>query len=177
MKRCWFWLCGLFLGGCATGIPEGIMVVPDFSEQRLLGQWYEIARLDHSFERGLIAVNATYSLNADGSIRVVNRGYDPEKGRWREAVGRARRAGNGREGALEVSFFGPFYGSYNIVDMDVDDRWLLVVGPNRGYLWLLARQPQMPAEAIERYLAQAAALGFPVDQLIRVPHPADLPKP
>ena len=92
MRRIGYGLAATFclvLQGC-TGIPEGIEPVTGFDQERYLGAWYEIARLDHSFERGLSEVTATYSTNPDGSIAVLNRGFDQEEGRWREAEGVAR---------------------------------------------------------------------------------------
>ena len=139
--------------------------------ERYLGTWYEVARLDHSFERGLTRVTAHYSLRDDGGIRVVNRGYDPESGKWREAVGRAYPVGPPDVGRLKVSFFGPFYAGYNVIALDKDDyRYAMVSGPNRSYLWILAREPVLAPPILKRLLEQAKALGFATDQLIFVQH-------
>ena len=89
-----------------AGVPDGIVPVNGFDLQRFLGSWYEIARLDHSFERGLINVTATYSLADDGTVRVHNRGYDPERKRWKEAIGKARFSSSPDVGQLKVSFYG-----------------------------------------------------------------------
>lgn len=154
-----------------TGVPKGLEPVRGFELARYLGQWYEIARLDHGFERGLIDVSATYSLREDGGIRVLNRGYDPERGRWREAVGRAYPLEDSQTASLKVSFFGPFYGGYHVIALDREKyRYALVSGPSRKYLWILARDRKLPADTLEFLVAQAKQAGFPVEQLIYVEH-------
>lgn len=165
----------LLLGGC-TGAPQGVSPVTGFELERYLGTWYEIARLDHRFERGLTNVMATYSLREGGGISVVNRGYDPEVEEWQEAQGKAYFLDDETVGMLEVSFFGPFYGGYNIIALDFEDyAWSMVAGPDRSYLWILARSPKLPDATLERLIAEARALDFPVEGLIRVSH--DLPTP
>ena len=160
--------CAL-LAGCAQ-IPDGVKPVGGFDAERYLGTWYEIARLDHSFERGLSKVTATYTARADGGIDVLNRGYDAAKGEWDEASGRAKFVGGRDVGQLKVSFFGPFYGGYNVVDLDPSYQYSLVVGPNRSYLWILARQPNPPRAEVERLVARAKAMGFDTGQLVFVEH-------
>lgn len=163
-------LCALVLTAC-TSVPDGVKPVSPFELDRYLGRWYEIARLDHSFERGLSDVTADYRLQPDGSVEVINRGYDGEKAAWREAVGRAVFIGERDVGSLKVSFFGPFYGAYHIAELDQPGyRWALVTGPNRDYLWILARTPELPAEVRERLVSKARALGFDTDALIWVRH-------
>lgn len=164
---CWTF----FLGGCATAPPDGVQPVSPFELERYLGKWYEIARLDHSFERGLSDVSATYSLNEDGSVRVVNRGFDTAHAAWKEAVGRALFMGDPGTGSLKVSFFGPFYGGYHIIALDQQGyRWSLVAGPDRGYLWILAREKTLPDEVRAALLEKAKSLGFATEQLIWVEH-------
>lgn len=160
----------LLLSGCALGPPPGVVPVSGFDLSRYLGQWYEIARLDHSFERGMTDVSARYRLREDGSVEVVNRGYEPAKGRWREAVGTARFIGEPTRGSLKVSFFGPFYGGYHIAALDDDYRWSLVVGPDTGYAWILARDKTLPEGTRERLVQHAAALGIATNDLIWVEH-------
>ena len=176
LQRCAlvFLLCA-GLTAC-TGIPSGLNAVRDFAVDRYLGTWYEAARLDHAFERGLSDVSATYTRQADGSLRVVSRGYDAERGRWKEAVGRAEFIGAPDLGSLQVSFFGPFYGGYHVVELDPDYRWAIVAGPSRDYLWLLTRTQHAPTELVDRMIESAARLGFPTERLIRVDHrPVDAP--
>lgn len=157
------------LTGC-TGIPSGTEPVTGFELDRYLGQWYEIARLDHSFERGLDCVTATYSLRDDDGVRVINRGYNIEEQAWDEAEGRAYFIEDETVGRLKVSFFGPFFGGYNILELDDDYQWALVAGPNRDYLWILSRTPQMPDDTEARLRERAAELNFPTDELIDVAH-------
>ncbi|WP_313950265.1 lipocalin family protein [Accumulibacter sp.] len=170
------WLALLFVGllalsGCSTAPPEGMAPVTPFDLSRYEGKWYELARLDHSFERGLSDVSATYRAQADGSVEVINRGYDVARGDWRQAVGRATFTGDPHRASLKVSFFGPFYGGYHVVALDQRDyQWAMVVGPSRDYLWILARDRQLPANVRDRLLAQARALGLAVDELIWVEH-------
>jgi apolipoprotein D and lipocalin family protein len=162
-------IASLTLAACSTAPPEGVRPVTAFDINRYLGQWYEIARLDHSFERGMSDVSATYQLQDDGSVKVINRGYDTQRQAWKEAVGRALFIGNPGTGSLKVSFFGPFYGGYHVIALDQENyRWSLVAGPDRDYLWILARDRTLPAEVREQLVAQAQALGFATDQLIWV---------
>lgn len=155
----------LLLTAC-LGRPDGAVAVPGFELQRYLGNWYEIARLDHRFERGLSHVQAEYSLREDGGLRVINKGYNDRKGEWERAEGKAYFTGAANIGSLKVSFFGPFYGAYNIIELDTDYQFALVVGPDSNYLWILSRTPVLDAKIVERLVAQAAALGFSTDELI-----------
>jgi apolipoprotein D and lipocalin family protein len=156
--------------GC-TGVPKGVSVVTDFDLERYLGTWYEIARLDHSFERGLSQVTATYSLREDGGVHVVNRGRSDKTGDWDEAIGKAYFVGARDTGQLKVSFFGPFYGGYNIIELDKTGyQYSLVAGPSRDYLWVLARTPALDPSTLQRLIDQAEALGFATDELIFVEH-------
>lgn len=158
----------LMLAGCVR-VPENIQPVRVFELNRYLGKWYEIARLDHSFERGLNKVSAEYSMRADGGVRVLNRGYKTSTGEWKEAVGKARFARSANEGFLKVSFFGPFYGSYVIVELDKTNyNYALVCGPDRSYLWILSRTQEMDGQVKARLVARAAELGFDTDKLIYV---------
>ena len=158
----------LVLVGC-TGLPDGVKPVQGFEADRYLGKWYEVARLDHSFERGLNQVTAEYSRRDDGGIRVINRGYDSAADEWEEAEGKAYFVRADDEGYLKVSFFGPFYGAYVVFGLDHENyQYSFVSGPDRSYLWLLARTPTVEQAVIDRFLAEAGALGFPTDELIFV---------
>lgn len=163
-------LFSLFLSGCALGPPPGVVPIGGFDLPRYLGQWYEIARLDHGFERGMTDVSARYRLRDDNSVEVINRGYEPAKDRWRQAVGTARLIGEPTRGSLKVSFFGPFYGGYHIAALDPDYRWSLVVGPDTGYAWILARDKILPSGIRAQLVQQAAALGIDTNALIWVEH-------
>lgn len=159
----------LLLTAC-TSPPDGLQPVASFDVERYLGQWYEIARLDHKFERGLTDVSANYARREDGGIRVVNRGYDPTKQQWQEAVGKAYLTGPADVGQLKVSFFGPFYGGYTVLALDSNYEWAVVCGPSRNYFWILARAPKMAPALYLQLVAQAKEWGFPVEELIRVEH-------
>lgn len=158
------------VAGCA-GVPEGVEPVRGFEIQRYLGTWYEIARLDHPFERGLERITATYSLRDDGGLKVVNRGFDVASGGWQEAVGKAYFTGPTDVGQLKVSFFGPFYGGYNVIALDQDAyEWVMISGPSTSYLWILSRQPTLSPQTLERLEAMARSHGFDTDKLIWVEH-------
>lgn len=157
------------LTAACTQIPEGVQAIQGFDADRYLGTWYEIARLDHRFERGLEDVSATYSARDDGGIDVVNRGYDVARGEWREIKGRAKFRGDRHTASLGVSFFGPFYGGYNVVELDDGYEIALISGPTRSYLWILARRPDPPRAEVERLVRRAAELGFDTGSLIYVP--------
>lgn len=159
---------GVGLSGC-LGIPEGVKPVQDFEIERYLGTWYEIARLDHSFERGLSNVTAEYSLRDDGGVRVINRGFKTSANKWDEAEGKAYFVGDKTQGKLKVSFFGPFYGAYNVIALDEQAyQWSLVVGPDTGYLWILSRTPVLEQTIIEQLISKAKSYGFDTDKLIFV---------
>lgn len=158
------------LAGC-MGMPQGVRPVTGFELDRYLGKWYEIARLDHSFERGLTRVTAEYSLREDGGVRVVNRGWSAQEQEWSEAVGKAYFVEDEDTGYLKVSFFGPFYGSYVVFELDhADYQYAFISGPDTSYLWLLARTPSVSDELLERFRERAGALGFDTDALILVEH-------
>ncbi len=157
----------LVSAGC-TGLPDGIEPISELNLERYQGTWYEIARLDHSFERGLSDVEATYNLNPDGSVAVINRGYSEEDGEWQQADGRAVRIDDAPEGHLKVSFFGPFYASYVVFRLDDDYQAAYVTGYNRDYLWLLSRSPEVDDETVSEFKAIARDKGFDVSELIMV---------
>ena len=166
-----YWLSVVFLAGC-VGAPEHIQPVDNFELQRYLGTWYEIARLDHSFERGLDQVTANYSLRDDGGVKVINKGFNATKSKWKQAEGKAYFVGEPDIGQLKVSFFGPFYGGYNIIELDkANYQYSLVCGPNMSYLWLLARDPQLDKAILDKLVSKAESLGFATDKLIYVKHP------
>lgn len=158
------------MSACAVA-PKGVEPVTGFELDRYLGKWYEIARLDHSFERGLIRVTADYSLRDDGGVKVVNRGFNPVKNEWEEAIGKAYFIDSPDIGQLKVSFFGPFYGGYNILALDKKFyQYALVSGPDRSYLWILARSSKLDSSKVNQLVDKARQLGFPVENLIYVPH-------
>ncbi len=151
--------------------PSGVTVINNFDTQRYLGTWYEIARFDHRFERGLERVTATYSLRDDGGLRVINRGYNPDRGMWQQSTGKAYFTGDPSKAALKVSFFGPFYGGYNIIALDKEYKHALVCGPNRDYLWILSRTPTISREIKQQMLDTATRQGFDVSKLLWIDQP------
>lgn len=168
MKR-FVLLVAIALAGC-TGIPDGIEPVDNFELEPYLGTWYEIARLDHSFERGLSNVTANYTLREDGGVAVVNRGYRTDKGEWDQAEGKAYFIDDTSVGRLKVSFFGPFYGAYNVFELGENYEYSMIAGPDRSYLWILAREPQVPGALLDELLAKAEAAGYDTSKLIFVEH-------
>ena len=170
MKKVLLTLCVLLLSGC-LGMPELVKPVNNFELNNYLGKWYEIARLDHSFEKGLNRVSAEYSLKSDGDVNVLNRGFSEADNKWQEAQGKAYFVNGNNEGYLKVSFFGPFYGSYVIFELDHEGyQYAFVSGPNSDYLWLLARTPSVAPEIIQKFISMSKERGFNTNNLIYVQH-------
>ena len=168
MRNFWVVACCL-LSGCLA-VLDGIEPVDNFELNRYLGKWYEIARLDHSFERGLEAVSAEYSLRDDGGIRVINSGRNTDTQANQEAEGRAYFVDQPNLGYLKVSFFGPFFGSYVIFELDENYQYAFIAGNTTNYLWLLARTPEVSQELVNQFISRATQLGFDTTQLIFVDH-------
>jgi apolipoprotein D and lipocalin family protein len=163
-------VASLMLVAC-TSVPEGLQPVTDFDVQKYSGTWYEIARFDHRFERGLNNVTATYTLREDGGVTVLNRGYNTEEQEWEQADGKAYFVAKPTTGHLKVSFFGPFYASYVVIALDQENyQYSLVTGPDREYLWLLARQPNVPQQTLDGLLKFAQQNGYDTEQFIWVEH-------
>jgi apolipoprotein D and lipocalin family protein len=170
--RSYFMALGILsiLVGC-TSIPEGLQPVSGFEVNRYLGRWYEIARLDHSFERNLSNVIAEYSVRDGGGIDVLNKGFDKSKGEWREIKGVARFIGEKNVGSLKVSFFGPFWGGYHVIALDKENyRYSMVAAPSRSYLWILSRDKMLDQEIVAELVARARQWDFDTEKLIYVEH-------
>ena len=167
-KRPFFILILFSLLAC-TGVPSDIRPVKTFDLNRYLGTWYEIARLDHSFEQGLSFVTADYSIKKDGSIKVLNKGYSAEKNTWSTAEGRAKFVGDKNIGHLKVSFFGPFYGAYVIFKLDdINYQYAFVTSYNKEFLWLLSRTPTVSDAVLADFKRVSADYGFAVQDIIYV---------
>lgn len=152
-------------------MPQSVQPVQGFDLNRYMGKWYEIARLDHPFERGLNQVTAQYELLPDGTVSVTNRGYSSHDNEWKEATGKAKFVDSENQGYLKVSFFGPFYGSYVIFELDQTDyQYAFVSGPDTDYLWLLSRTPDISKDIVSKFLTVAEAKGFDTSELIFVKH-------
>lgn len=154
----------LLLTGCVDK-PENIQPVEDFKLSSYLGTWYEIARLDHRFERGLEQISATYSLREDGGVKVLNKGYKTQDKVWSEAEGKAYFVEGPYKGFLKVSFFGPFYGSYIVMDTDYK-TYTMISGPDLSNFWILSRTPKLDEATLNKLLAQAKEAGFDTNKLI-----------
>ena len=159
----------VLLGGC-LGMPQTVTPVNNFELDRYLGTWYEVARLDHSFERGLSQVSAEYRLKEGGGVQVINRGFNRKDQQWQEAQGKAYFVQSPSQGYLKVSFFGPFYGSYVVFELDSNYQYAFVSGPDTDYLWLLSRTPTVPDDVMERFVASSKEKGFDTTKLIYVEH-------
>jgi len=163
------------LTGC-VGLPEGMTPVSGFDGQRYLGVWYEVARMDNRFERGLYNVTATYTENPDGSIKVTNRGYKLKTEEWKQSVGKAKFKGDTGTGHLKVSFFGPFYASYVVYELDESYQYAFVTGSNKKVLWLLSREPVVDAAVLDRFKTQAEADGYDLSKVLFDIQREDLPR-
>jgi len=151
-------------------IPEKATAVKPFDQQKYLGTWYEIARMDYKWERNLDNVTATYSLKENGDIKVDNKGHNFKKDKWEESTGKAKPAGDPAEGKLKVSFFGTFYAEYNVIAIDPDYKYALVAGESTKYLWILSREKTIPESVKKKYLEKAEEIGYKTGELVWVKH-------
>jgi len=149
---------------CNT-VSKTTTVVQGFDVNKYLGKWYEIARLDFRFERDLNNVTATYSLNANGTIKVDNQGFAFKTNQWKRSIGKAKFVDKTNEGRLKVSFFGPFYAGYNIIRIDPDYRYALICGDSNKYMWILSREKNIPENIKSDYLNVAKSLGYNISDL------------
>lgn len=144
----------------------------DFELEKYLGTWYEIARFDHSFERGLEGTTANYSLRSDGKIRVLNQGYKGSlSGKLKKAEGKAKLASPETPRNLKVSFFWNFYAPYNILELDSNYQYVLIGSNSDKYLWILSRTPQLDKAILDQLLEKAKARGYDTSKLIMVQQP------
>ena len=164
---------GLLISGCRS--TSNLEVVSEFEVERYLGVWYEAARMPHGFEKNLSSVSATYSFNEDGTIKVLNRGYNDKKLEWEDIEGVAKFKADQKQGWLKVSFFKPFYASYKVIYLNEDYTQAIVTGPSYGYLWILVREPALPKIEIEALIAKAGAFGFETETFILVDQTRNLP--
>lgn len=163
-------LCATVCLGACAHIPKGANAVENFEKDRYLGKWYEIARLDFIFERNLDNTAAEYTALDERYITVRNSGYNYVKKEWQDVVGKAKFRGPDTVGELEVSFFGPFYGAYNIIALDPDYQHALIAGKKLKYLWILSRTKDIPENVKNEYVNKARSLGYNTDNLIWVKH-------
>ena len=148
--------------------------VSDFELDRYLGTWYEIARYDHTFERGLQGVTAEYTLRKNGKLNVVNKGFKKSpQGKESVAKGKAKFAGLATDGHLKVSFFLFFYADYYIMELDADYQWAIIGSSSEDYLWILARKPYLTNDMYQELLQRIQQRGYNTDKLIKVEHDID----
>lgn len=147
-------------------VPYYVRNVENFDLNKFTGKWYEVARFDFKFEKDVKQVTAEYSLNDDGSIKVINRGFNYIKQEWQEKEGKAKFVDATNRGALKVSFFGPFYSGYNIVSLENNYEYALVFGESTDYIWFLSRKPTMPDQVKEKFLRLAKEAGYNLDRLV-----------
>jgi len=153
-----------------SSIPKGAVAIEPFVKDKFLGKWYEIARLDFKFERGLNNTTAEYSLNKNGTIKVDNKGYDAKKGKWSQAIGKAKFVKEDSIAMLKVSFFGPFYAGYNVISIDPEYKYALISGSSLKYLWILSRNASIPDVIKNKYLKIAKEIGYNISDLLWVEH-------
>lgn len=158
------------LYSCGSTIPSNVTAVNNFDKAKYLGKWYEIARLDFKYEKGLSNVTAEYSLNDNGTIKVDNKGYDVKKDKWEQSIGKAKFVKKDNIGMLKVSFFGPFYAGYNVIAIDKDYKYALVAGESLKYMWILSRETTIPESVKADYLIKAREIGYNVSDLVWTKH-------
>lgn len=164
-------ITSILVGLCGVASARQIdnSTITAFDLERYLGKWYEVARYDHAFERGLVGTTAEYTRRGDGKIKVLNSGYlDTLDGSYQQSVGKAKPNSNGKPGQLRVSFFGPFYGDYYILDLAPDYSYSVVGSSSPRYLWILSRTPHLSPEVKTRIVDNLQRRGYDTDKLIWV---------
>lgn len=156
----------LIFNSCSVGIPDGATAVKNFDSKKYLGKWYEIARFDFRFEKDMNNVTAEYSMKDNGHIKVDNKGYNYVKKEWKESIGEARFVEDEKTARLKVSFFKPIWAGYNVIDLDENYRYALVVGNNLDYLWILSREKTIPEDIKQRFLEKAKKFGYKTENLV-----------
>ena len=147
-------------------------VVKKLEIEKYLGKWYEIARYNHRFEKGLVGVTATYSMREDGKIKVVNEGFKKTlKGEKSVSVGKAKIPDSNVPSKLKVSFFWFFYGDYYVMELDENYQWAVIGSSSDNYLWILSREPKMDEGTYNKLLAGLTKRGYDVSKLIKVEQP------
>ena len=169
--RKWLLLAAV-MSGCATTASKldlpPLQTVPKVDLQRYLGTWYELAAFPQRFQKGCTGTNATYSLRDDGKLDVLNRCHlETLDGKEKVANGRARVVDTQSNAKLEVSFFGPFWGEYWIIQLDPEYRYAVVGHPSRDYLWILSRTPTVDDAVYESIITKLKADGYPLDRLVK----------
>lgn len=159
----------LSLAGCQSAdsgrkIDNSTVSALDLS--RFMGKWYEIARYEHRFEKGMTHVSATYTMDANGKIRVRNEGL--KDGKHKEVNGRAKQPDPKDPGKLKVAFFLWFYADYYVLDIDPDYRYVLVGSSSDKYLWIMSRMPTLPQATLNQLVEQLRQRGYDTSRLVFV---------
>ncbi len=171
MKQIVLLLISISLMFSCQSIPKKAVAINNFDVKKYLGKWYEIARFDFKFERGLNNTTATYTKKSNGTIGVLNRGFNYEKKYWKEAKGKAKfRTKNNNIAELKVSFFGPFYAGYNVIAINGNYDYALVAGSSLDYLWILSRTTSIPKSVKDDFLKKAKAIGYDTSRLLWIEH-------
>lgn len=156
----------LLLGACTGSGTKDIPSVSGLDVPRYMGKWYEIARLPHTFEKDLDFVTAEYTLRPDGRIRVLNQGMRNGVASRAEGVAKLKDPdARPVSGELRVSFFGPFYGDYRIIELSGDYSYAVVTSSSKDYLWILSRSPQLPAPLLSGLTDRLKSMGFETEKL------------
>jgi apolipoprotein D and lipocalin family protein len=149
---------------------ESIPAIKIFDLQRYLGTWYEVARLPHSFESGLDRVTATYTLQENGTIKVLNKGFNTSKGEWKEASGKAYIPNTLAGALLKVSFFWIFYSDYKVIELDTANySYAMVTSSSKKYLWILSRTPHLDDAIYDKLIRKAGEWKFNISEIYKVP--------
>jgi apolipoprotein D and lipocalin family protein len=151
------------LGACAHGDEartRPLTTVP-VDLTRYQGSWFELARLPAPFQEGCECTRATYTMRDDGTVGVFNQCV--REGKIDEATGRARAVGPGE---LEVTFFWPFAGDYNVLALDEDYRWAVVGSRDRRFAWILSRSKTIDDELTARLVGALQQQGYDTDRLL-----------
>lgn len=154
----------LFFASCTTKQSD-LKTVQNVDLQRYLGDWYEIARFEHSFQKDCKNVKANYSLREDKKIQVINSCTKIATNEYSEAKAVAYSVDE-TNSKLKVSFFRPFYGDYWILDLDKDYKYVIVGSSTKDYLWILSREKVMNKELLDKLVAKIVAMGFDKSKLI-----------
>ena len=153
--------CASGLSSCSSTSKQNVTPVKNFEVERYLGDWYEIGRFDFMWEKNIKNVGTNYSLNENGSIKVINFGYDNDSGEYKQSIGKAKFATKQKDIAnLKVSFFGPFYSPYKVIALDPEYKYSLVAGGNKKLLWILSRTPTIPEDVKQDYIQIAQKAGY-----------------
>jgi apolipoprotein D and lipocalin family protein len=159
----------LFAATLASSLATAAEVTPvaTVDVPRYMGLWYEIASIPQIFQTGCRNTTATYTLQEDGSVEVVNQcRLFWSSGFPLSATGRATIPNSLEPGKLKVSFFGS-QADYWILALANDYSYALVGDPSRRSLWILSREKTMSDATYEKLVTQAKDQQFDIGRLKR----------